>query len=619
MFDVASTPRERLRDDAAPGRLVRPLRRSVPHRAAAQGIYARAAYADTPGAAQQRASDERLLAGARFLAVFVLSVATALDPGHSTAIEWFVGVYLFYAAIVFAASGTRSRWIVGHAGRLHAVDILWATIATTLTGGTSSNIFPFFAFVLAASSFREGVRGTLRDAAIVVVVATGQAVAARAGVTPAPVHLDLFVVRLAYIGIGIGVLFGVLSERQRRSRFEALAVADLVARVSRAPRLGPAVRTMLGRLLEVFAAQEALLAVEEAETRALSLWHASWRPGADAAVSHTPLLRHDASAWMPEPSLAVSACELRRAHRDKGPALVSTALDARGAAIKAAFPVPPAVGSCPWRRLVTVAIAAPGVWAGQLYLLDPERWPGGEWRLRFLQTIVRQVGPGLETLYLLRRLRSRAESLERARISRELHDGVLQSLAGLEMRVDVLRRSAERLAPAVAPDLGELRDLLHGEAIELRELMQRLRTANVDARGLPGELADLVGRFGRTADIDARLDWTVDRLSLTPRQCSELMRIVQEALFNVRRHSGATRVVVRVEADVCAWALIVEDNGRGLGFNGRLRHEQMETPGTGPRVIRERVAALGGMLDVESSSSGTRLEMTFPRQTAESK
>jgi signal transduction histidine kinase len=278
--------------------------------------------------------------------------------------------------------------------------------------------------------------------------------------------------------------------------------------------------------------------------------------------------------------------------------------------------LPPAVlAVSEWRELLAVPFAASGVWNGQLYVIDPVARPRGELRVRFLAAIAQQITPGLLNLYLVRRLRSRAESLERGRISRELHDGVLQSLAGIDMRLEVLRRQAAASESSdLADELGELQRLLQGESVDLRQLMLRLRPTDVDARRLPGAVADLIERFGRGGDIQARLEWAVSRLNLPPHHCSEILRIVQEALFNVRRHSGATRALVRVEADADAWALIVEDNGCGLGFTGRLTSEELELLAKGPRVIRERAVALGGLLSVESSDHGTRLEITFSRE-----
>src|SRR5438552_18978028 len=71
---------------------------------------------------------------------------------------------------------------------------------------------------------------------------------------------------------------------------------------------------------------------------------------------------------------------------------------------------------------------------------SPERAPSGASAAAFLLALSRHIGPALYNVYLTRRLRSRAGAVERARVARELHDGVIQSLVGLEMRMDVLKR-----------------------------------------------------------------------------------------------------------------------------------------------------------------------------------
>jgi signal transduction histidine kinase len=256
-------------------------------------------------------------------------------------------------------------------------------------------------------------------------------------------------------------------------------------------------------------------------------------------------------------------------------------------------------------------VSAPGFWRGQLYILDPTAHADPELRLRFLRTLVDQLVPAFLNLDLLRRLRVRAETFERQRISRELHDGPLQSLAALDMRLHVLGTRAGQVAPDLVPELTELRELLHEEALELRELMERLRSARADAPGLQDALSGLVERFGRSRGVDARLDWSVGQLDLSPHQCGQVIRIIQEALVNARRYRGATRITARVEADASAWGLIVEDNGGGLGPNAVLGGEPKHALRNGTRVIAQRVAGMGGTLDVRSTNAGTRIEMSF--------
>jgi signal transduction histidine kinase len=565
-----------------------------------------------------RAADERLLAALRLVAASVMLVSLLIDSGpfHHVFAQLLIAAYVVHATVVFLAMASRAEWVLRHVSLLHWIDFGLVAAATSMSGGTSSHIFPLFAFVLAAAAFRWGLARTLFDGALILAVASAQAVAASFNLTNWSFELDLFLMRSVYIGMVLALLFGVLAERMHASGWHAMTIARLVSAVSRAPGLSAALAATLVSLVRLVGARQILLAVEEAHTGEVSLWRARAETGSQVVASPTQLSLETRGHWRLPRAAAVPPCELHR-RGPAGPIFLALSLDPRTVPAVSRPGLPPGVLEAPWTTLLVVPFSAGNVWSGQLYVLDPSRRPRGEIRLRFLFDITEQVTPGLLNLYLLRRLRSRAESLERGRISRELHDGVLQSLAGLEMRIEVLRRHGTDHAPALASELAEIQQVLREESMTLRELMQRLRPTEVDAWRLPGALADLVERFSRASGVEARLDWMVDGLDLPPHHCSEILRIVQEALFNVRRHSGATRALVRVEADACAWALIVEDNGRGLGFTGRLSHEQLDARGKGPRVIRERVSALGGMVEAESSSAGTRLEMTFPQQDRE--
>ena len=89
--------------------------------------------------------------------------------------------------------------------------------------------------------------------------------------------------------------------------------------------------------------------------------------------------------------------------------------------------------------------------------------------------------------------------------------------------------------------------MLSQEILSVRDLMQLLKPADVEARRLVEHLADTVERFRHRTGIDARLACDADEIDLSPRVCREVAGIVQEALANVRKHSGATNVVVRLE------------------------------------------------------------------------
>ena len=268
----------------------------------------------------------------------------------------------------------------------------------------------------------------------------------------------------------------------------------------------------------------------------------------------------------------------------------------------------------PFESLVTVSFFLGGEWRGRVFLFDPS-WRGEKREeMRFLLDLVRQVGPAVYNVYLLHRLRRRAGAAERARFARELHDGAVQSLIAVEMQVDVLKRQAANEPEGVSGELGRIQGLLREEVLKLRELMQQMKSMDVDAMRFVNVLGDTVERFERETGIAARLVTDLDGPDMPQRVCRELVRIVQEGLVNVRKHSGARHTLVRVGASPTHWNLTLEDDGQGFPFSGRLTLAELEQMGKGPAIIKERVRLIAGELAIESNPGlGTRLEITVPR------
>jgi len=197
----------------------------------------------------------------------------------------------------------------------------------------------------------------------------------------------------------------------------------------------------------------------------------------------------------------------------------------------------------------------------------------------------------------------------------ELHDGIVQSLIGLEMQIDHLRRAqAASCNPAyLLEELRRLQALLHDEVASVREEMQRIKPLQVDPSRFIEYIAGTVDKFQRDQGISARFVAEEQEVSLSPRVCTELARIVQEALVNVRKHSGARKVLVSFGRENGHYKLFVEDDGRGFGFTGILTSAELDTSSNCPSIVRERVRAIGGQLMIESSqASGARLQILVP-------
>jgi signal transduction histidine kinase len=217
--------------------------------------------------------------------------------------------------------------------------------------------------------------------------------------------------------------------------------------------------------------------------------------------------------------------------------------------------------------------------------------------------------------YLAERLKQLRAEVERASLARELHDGALQTLLGVAMQLDVLRRQSASPTETVAQELGRIHNLLLEEARKLRELMQQMKPLDVDAKNLRAHLMEFVERFQRETGITARFVCESSVVAVRPRVGDAVVRIVQEGLVNVRKHSGASHVLVQVDRGNGNWRLTIDDDGRGFPFSGCFSQADLEADGKGPLVIKEYVRLIDGELRLESiAGRGSRLEITIPQK-----
>ena len=209
---------------------------------------------------------------------------------------------------------------------------------------------------------------------------------------------------------------------------------------------------------------------------------------------------------------------------------------------------------------------------------------------------------------------ARAAQRVRAHVSSDLHDSVIQCLYALEYRLEKLRCCTPGLSPGFSEDLAQLQRLVHRSDVELRELVEQGRPLDFGPKCFVEYVADLSAEFEQETGISVRFVSDGGRISPPPVIAGELIRIVQEALVNVKKHSGARNVSIRFGAAQGRWKLLIEDDGRGFDFTGRLCMLDLEAKGQGPYVIRERVSTLGGELEVESTPGrGARLEIALPK------
>jgi len=206
-----------------------------------------------------------------------------------------------------------------------------------------------------------------------------------------------------------------------------------------------------------------------------------------------------------------------------------------------------------------------------------------------------------------RLLRSREE--ERARLARDLHDGPLQALIGLNMQLGLL--SPQMGDPS---GLNEMRVEVRGLLDELRGVCSELRPPMLDTLGLAAALRSLAENWSAQSGVAIRLDLPPHGAALPslPGDVSvNLYRVAQEALSNAAKHAQARQVTIRLANEGGIVSMTIEDDGRGFALPGDL-NDLAAQGHFGLAGLRERVNLIGGNLTLESAPGrGTRIRVEW--------
>jgi two-component system sensor histidine kinase UhpB len=199
-----------------------------------------------------------------------------------------------------------------------------------------------------------------------------------------------------------------------------------------------------------------------------------------------------------------------------------------------------------------------------------------------------------------------AQEEERARVARDLHDEVNQSLTGLLLRLEAAREAAP---PELEAELAETKALANQAMTELLSLARQLRPTALDDLGLAAAVGGQVEQLGR-GEMEARLETEGDFSDLGDDQQLVVYRVAQEALSNAARHSEAGRVEVRLRREPSGGVVLeVSDDGRGFAFDESQR-------GLGIGGMRERALLVGAELTIESRpGAGTTVRLTVPGES----
>src|SRR5215470_1559655 len=533
-------------------------------------------------------------------------------------VQGFLNAYLLYSFLILLL--LRQLGAADFAYRLTtlAVDLFFAGAVTVFSGGPGIPYGVLWVFLVMTAAYRGSLRETNLAATACALLLVVEAILWRlwphyfqlAGETD--VSIDRLMSRGVFVVVA-SLLLGYLTVRERRLRAESALVARIFGHAQ--VTMDQALRALFAEIAPLYLPLKTRVALRKGNVEEVLSWepeHASRKLPLEPVRTVLAFSKLEAAVF----SVPAHAWYFARSSRRPSRTSSVLAFDAFGQTVRglsledlhSCFP------ASEFPSLMVSSFSFNEALNGRLILVGPSLDVGSKEALRFLQSIVKQIGPLVENIYLSKDIRKQVEDQVRARLTRELHDGTIQSLLSADMQIEVLRRQGLSSPGELEKRLAALQSLIHQQALNLRDLIEETKPLNFSSQELPDFLAELVARFRRETGISVRLETEQDSITLAPSVCHEIVRIVQEGLSNVRKHSGARNVVVRFRAGEKGQSkLLIADDGLGFGFRGMATQTQLDAAHRGPSVIKERVRLIGGELTIDSSPQhGARLEITIP-------
>lgn len=483
----------------------------------------------------------------------------------------------------------------------HAFDLFLFTNFMFFTEGPTSPFFVYFVFSMFCAMLRWGWRGVLWTFGIALVTFIGMGIYAGKIMEDPAFELNSFIIRSAYLAV-IAMLLAYLGAYEEKRCGELLGLAAWPRIIHK--EAGALVRETLQHAAGILSAPRMLLAWEEKEEPWIHF--ASWSrndfnytrepPDAFGPLVAEPLegvnfLCLDTRVPVPTVFYTLST-DLKRWHGEPVSSIFQHRFDVRA--------------------VLSLNMEGEDL-KGRLFVLDKKGMTTDD--LVLGRIVAQEIVAQMDYFYMLRQMQQSAAVEERIRMARDLHDGLLQSLAGAALQMEAAHRLIETDPHRARQQILVTQHLIAAEQKDLRSQIQDLKKSPLsfyrtgfDLAARLDELAEMIGRHW-----GIRVEMMKRPLSALPYLLAhEIYFIVHESLINAARHANASSVRAEIGVEDSAVKIIVSDDGKGFPFQGRYDHTALTAMNQGPATLRERITALGGSLIVESAHTGARLEIDIP-------
>ena len=556
-----------------------------------------------------RARIEWVIAGARVVLAVGALFAVWVDPGPPSPYQALtyalLAMYLIHSVATLALVWKPVEFARGWGLAGHVFDLAAFTVIMAVTEGASSPFYVFFVFSVICGALRWESKGALLTAAAALAayaVISGYDYATNPGF-----QTDRFVIRIAQLTV-VAALLAYLSSYHPRTLREVLrlaswphvlpkdeadAVADII---QRAKDMLPAPRILLiwqqrdeDYLNVAWSGETGLEWIKESKS--------SFEPLVAGQLDGTSFLAKDAA----NPAGRVDFWHKGR-FRELSGGPINDALRTR-------FDI----------HAVQSSRLEGGVIDGRVFWLDRRRMRIDD--LIVGDLVAHHAASWLEGASLVTSLGETAALNERLRVARDLHDSVLQSLAGTGVQLAIATRLLDRDLEAAGRALQGVRRELERSEREMRALIRRLRppareAAEAAVPSVASRLEAFRARLAEQWKVPIAMEIAPEVEDLAPELREQLLLIVQEAVFNAARHANASSITASARVNAADVAAEVIDNGHGFPFTGSYDLAALHALKTGPLILKERVLELRGDLHIDSGPSGSTVRITLPQPLA---
>jgi signal transduction histidine kinase len=541
-------------------------------------------------------------------ALVVLSIPLAAERTGGTAAVLMsshpvVALYsLYVAALIFLFVTIERKPPVSVLVAVHVGDILWTCVLAASMDSVGPVVL-LLVFPMLTATLRWGASATLATT-LGLVAALQAAVGPTLPGAAITAYLAPFQ-NYAWV-IVLGVLFAHVGQGHRRS-VNATAMPSAQPLPSGTP--AQIIQSIVDQASGTFRPKYIQLVIEEVGTGRNFVWHAERKRESMGIVHSEEFDQARAESYlrlMPAGEWVLSRAET--------PASLVSVVDGKTRVQRKNIATAFSDYFSRYATVVSALIHMSDEWQGRLIICDPSVQQSHRAALDALRKFIAENSRSIHTAHLCLRACRATAAEERARLARELHDGVIQSLLGVDLRLESMKRQDGLLSDCL-DDIHEVQSILRTEAMGLRNLVNDSRRKALSPESLLKYLSDLLERFQADSGFVTHFFADLDDEPMPPRICHEIARIVHEAVTNAQKHSGGSTLIVRIGSVGENWLVLIIDDGMGFPFRGTWPLEKLVSARIGPRVIQDRVQLLGGDLLIESMPTGARIEINIPKTT----